>query len=269
MPALRFRFAPAALLALGAGAVAVHAGAAPVTACAGEHQFPPLTMRVPGEPARLRGETVSLLTDLLAEAKLGTLDLRQLPWQRCLRAVEQGEIAIAVDVPTAQVRPTPFLITPPYAFVRSAYVYARARFPQGLAIEKLDDLERFQLCGLAGLTYEGYGIATARVQGFGRSYRQLFALLTAGRCEVVLDKLEVLQHLDGIDSGIPQYLQEHGLVVAPLPDEPLGLHFIVGRRHARADAIFKALASAMQARQQARRLPLDLVAPPSWYRTAR
>lgn len=262
MPARRLCLTVAALLA-------GSAGAATVTACAGEHQFPPLTLRAPGEPPRLQGETVRLLSELLAEAGLGALELRQLPWQRCLRAVEQGDIAIAVDVPTAQVRPTPFLITPPYAFVRSAYVYARARFPQGLAIEKLDDLERFQLCGLAGLTYEGYGIATARVQGFGRSYHQLFALLTAGRCELVLDKLEVLQHLDRIDAGIPRYLHEHGLVIAPLPDEPLGLHFIVGRRHARADAVFKALAGAMQARRQARRLPLDLVPPPSWYQPGR
>lgn len=239
MPLLRLGCA--FLLAVACGGLA-YAADAQTLACAAETDFPPFAYRLakPGGIPVVRGSAPELLDGILKRAGAAPLQLDFLPWPRCLKLVEYGKYAIAIDVPTAQVDPAPYLVSEPYAFVNSVYVYSTAMHPGGLKIDRADDLARYRSCGLMGYTFDTYGLDINKVDVGAGSYPQLLGKLLAGRCDLVLEKREVFNALPLLGDEMRSALSNPSLQMRPIPgEEPLGLHFIVSRRAHNAAALLR------------------------------
>lgn len=210
-------------------ALATTAKAQPLRGCVAEANMPPFSYneRPNGFP---KGFSVELLTQITKIAELPNASLEMLPWKRCLAMVASGKLDFVMNVPTAQIDPAPYLITQPYYDVWHYYVYAHNNWPQGIAINNLEDLKRYKLCGLLGYNFDGFGIDTATVDTGATTLDQLMAKLQAKRCDLVIEKREVFESLAQTDPGLRSLVARNVLRWNKLPeDSPLGLHFAVSR----------------------------------------
>ena len=206
---------------------------ASIRACVADLDFPPYVYSVPG-PAGTRPALVGLAIDVLQNSlqNLGypSAKIERLPWNRCLALTEHGQVDLILNVPTAQIDPTPFYISDPYAHVHSVYFYSRKIWPKGINIGNFEDLKHFHICGLLGNRFEAYGINTAKVDTGSYTYDSLIGKLIAGHCDLFLDKREVIAALASRDEKLRLALNSPDLQEMPLAEDvPIGLHFAIGR----------------------------------------
>ncbi len=206
------------------------AGAAPVlTTCGSNIDYPPYLYGANDAP---RGVVIDILKHAWPSSPFS---VRKLPWRRCLKLAELGQIDLVLNVPTAQIDPAPFYITETYAQLHSVYFVASSRWPRGIAIRNVQDLRSYRVCGLMGNRYDSYGLPAKAVDIGANSYRALIGKLEAGFCDMFIEKREVIDGLLKFDKPLANMFADAKLVVTALPeDSPIGLHFAVSRASPRA-----------------------------------
>ncbi len=216
---------------------AQNAGAAPVlTACGANIDYPPYLY---GAENAQRGVVI----DILKHAWPGSsFSVRKLPWRRCLKLAELGQIDLVLNVPTAQIDPAPFHITESYAQLHSVYFVAPSRWPRGIAITNVQDLRSYRVCGLMGNRYDSYGLPSQAVDLGANSYSALIGKLEAGFCDLFIEKREVINGLLKFDKPLADRFADAKLVATALPeDSPIGLHFAVSKASPRATELLEQL----------------------------
>ncbi|WP_179958148.1 substrate-binding periplasmic protein [Chitinimonas arctica] len=188
------------------------------------------------------GLGVDVLQAILRREGQPPAEISVLPWRRCLRLVEAGALDIVLNVPTAQINPKPYFITEPYYAVHSIYFYSSKLHPTGIRLGNLEDLKRYQVCGLFGYSFEGYGIDSNTVDTGSKDYASLIRKLHAGRCDLFIDKREIVAGMYLLDPKLQAQIIDTVLVSQPLPeDSPMQFHFAVGRRSPGGEALRKQL----------------------------
>ena len=105
----------------------------PIHACAADLEYPPyLFTQHDSQRVTLVGLAIDILQTSLKNAGEPPARIEKLPWLRCLKLVEVGEIDIVLNVPTAQIDPQPYRISEPYAVVHTIYVTSRVNSPRGI-----------------------------------------------------------------------------------------------------------------------------------------
>lgn len=207
---------------------AQNVAAAPIlTACASNVDYPPYLYET---GSTMNGVVVDILRHIWPSVHADLIAVRKLPWKRCLKLAELGQIDLVVNVPTAQIDPAPFHITEAYAQLHSVYFVAKAHWPRGIVIASLQDLRSFRVCGLMGNRYDSYGLLTEAVDRGANNYRSLIGKLEAGYCDMFIEKREVIAGLLKFDEQLARQFASASLLVRNLPeDSPIGLHFAVSK----------------------------------------
>jgi polar amino acid transport system substrate-binding protein len=227
-----------------------------VRACAANLESPPfLFTRQDGDNENLVGLAVDVLQQSLKNAGMPPAQIQKLPWLRCLKLTEVGEVDVALNVPTAQIDPQPFRISQPYAVVHSVYITSRINSPHGLKIRNVEDLNHYHICGLLGTRYDSYGIDTGKVDVGSNSYLSLINKLVAGHCDLFLEKREIIDALQMRTPELKTAFTSNSLAESLLPeDSPLGLHFAVSRRIPNSKAFADQLDTTIATLQDSRQL---------------
>lgn len=240
--------------------------AEPIHACAPELEYPPyLFTDVPksgtsGRP-QLAGLSLDVLQHALKQAGQAPAVIEQLPLLRCLKMVERGLIAVVLNVSTAQIDPAPYYISKPYAQVHSMYFVSTLHWPRGIAIGTVEDLKSFNICGLLGNRFDSYGIDTALVDTGTKGYEALIAKLHAGRCDLFIEKREVMAGLAQRNPQLKNLLSSPTLRQTVLPeDSPIWLHFAVSRRIPNGEILLKQLNSSIDSLERNKQLEKWLAA---------
>lgn len=220
-----------------------------VRACATNLEYPPYLFTKPAGP-QLQGEHGGLAYDVLQYALRrhgrAPAQVSRLPWPRCIKLVEIGDLDLIMNVPTAQIDPSPFYISAPYATVHSVYYTSRKHWPNGLAIANVQDLRKYRVCGLIGNRFDGYGMPGQGVDTGASSYLSMINKLLAGHCDLFIEKMEVIDGLILRNSELARALRSPSLVRTPLPeDSPFGLHFAISRRKPGGQLLLAQLNSAI------------------------
>ncbi|NEX61743.1 substrate-binding periplasmic protein [Noviherbaspirillum galbum] len=221
------------LLILFLHAAAARAGEV-IRACAADIEYPPYAYssgRADKGMPQAQGVGIDVLRRILERTGKETAEVSLLPWKRCLKMAETGAIDVVINVPTAQIDPTPFLISEPYADVHSMYYVSRRNHPDGIRIRNLGNLRSYKICGLIGNTYESYGIPTESVDRGAKTYLALVDKLHAGHCDLFIEKREVMEGLVRFNADLTNALGPAQIAGASLPeDAPIGLHFAISKR---------------------------------------
>jgi polar amino acid transport system substrate-binding protein len=227
-----------------------------VRACAADLESPPyLFTKQGGDKNNLVGLAIDVLQQSLKSAGKPLAQIQRLPWLRCLKLTEVGEVDVALNVPTAQIDPLPYRISQPYAVVHSVYVTSRINSPRGLTIRNVEDLNHYRICGLLGTRYDSYGIDTAKVDVGSNSYLSLVNKLVAGHCDLFLEKREIIDALQIRSPELKAAFTSNSLAESLLPeDSPLGLHYAVSRRIPNSQALADQLDATIAALQDSRQL---------------
>ncbi|MGQ5524345.1 substrate-binding periplasmic protein [Chitinimonas sp. PSY-7] len=217
---------------------------AEIRGCISDVPNPPFGFLKPNSAAKqeVGGLGVDVLQAALKRSGLEPATISVLPWQRCLRLVEAGSLDIVLNVPTAQVNPAPYFITEPYYTVHSVYFFSTKLHPKGIDIVNLDDLNRHKVCGLLGYSFDGYGLDSSAVDTGSKDYASLIRKLNAGRCDLFIDKKEIIESMYRLDPQLQAQMLATSLVSRSLPEEmPMQFHFAISRRKSGAEELRKQL----------------------------
>ena len=217
--------------------LAAGAPASATRVCVSSVQYPPFHYSIGAETV---GVSIDILRNAIAAVPRAPFEIRALPWKRCLKLAELGMIDIVADVPTAQIDPAPFLISQAYVELGSAYYVSRRRWPHGIAIRNLQQLDGYRICGLSGNRYDSYGLRERQVDSGANNYLSLIGKLHAGHCDLFIEKRQVVAGLVLRDPRLAAAFSAPAVIDADLPeDSPVGLHFAVSRRAAQAPELLE------------------------------
>ena len=230
--------------------------ASPVTACAAVDDSPPYLFTEKGEGlAKDKGLGIDVLQAVFLNLNLGAPQLRRLPWARCLQEVALGNIDLAINIPTAQVDPSPYWVSRNYVEVHSVFIYSKTVHPQGMTINDLHELKQFRVCGLLGTRYDAYGISVDNIDFGPNDYFSLFRKINAGRCDLAVERSAVIDSLLKRDKALRALFDANHLAQDRMPeDDMLGLHFIISRKLANGEGLRNSINEEIRKMRQSHQL---------------
>lgn len=204
---------------------------AAVVACGGDNQWPPSSYRQPGSDA-VQGYSPDVLRAALAD-RVG-VEVRLMPFARCLAAAEQGrQVQLVMAASYSPERAQRFLFTRSYLQLQ----------PVQLTLQTpLAAAARLPWCGLNGFNYRAFGLSPAQVDAGSANYPDLLRKLQAGHCRGFVEYREVWQGLQklGVAAGAAP------LAMRPLPGgSPVQVHFMISRQMAGAERLREQLDRAL------------------------
>lgn len=178
---------------------------------------------------RIIGAAVDVLDRILGAAGL-RYQLVLLPWKRCQLGIEAGTYHLALNASYSDERARTYWLTRPYYWLHSNYYYSRRTHPGGLTLASVQDLRRLRVCGLNGYNYSTYGLGPGQVDLTSMSHAQALRKLQRDRCDVFVEKREIVDGLALIDAAVAAELLDPQLASAVLPGvAPTPFHMIVTR----------------------------------------
>ncbi len=170
-----------------------------VAVCDDVNEWPPFTYLAPNPPGatptrpEVLGFSVEVLRRVLAPAGV-TVRIDLLPWVRCLREVASGTAyQMALNASANPERQQRFWMSDAYHATTPGYFYSRRRYPQGVPVQRPEDLTRFRVCGVHGYNYSAYGLRDDQVDRGALNFSRVIAKLLADRCELGVGELEVVK----------------------------------------------------------------------------
>lgn len=229
-----------ALSAAGAAAQAGELKGSIVHLCEDGSEWPPYTyyQRVNGKPTKvIEGFAVDVTDAIFKKAGIGyTIEL--LPWARCQKEIEQGtSFQMALNASYSDARAKTYHLSRAFYRTVNYYFYSRRNHPQGLTIDGVEDLKKYRVCGLYGYSYAAYGLPEGAIDQGAREFNTLILKLHAGRCDLFVEKYEVMVGFTVI--GQP-YLADKDLGAKPIPGMAPGeFHIMISRRYEHAEQLLK------------------------------
>lgn len=223
-------FLATACLGLGGAA---RAQERPLTGCASE--TPPFVLMKNGKGER--GFSVDLLRKI--GERLGrSVEVRDLPWARCLVYVRDGTIDIAVDAYDDIERRKTYHYTRPYHTLTPQIFFRRADSSRWLTptVEQLKDRRG---CGVHEYTYEHYDIDIKGLDRGAPDDRSMLLKLKAARCDYAVEELEYIVGGRKFGKGWPD--EDDLDSFRPSWARGPRVHFLVSRTRPDGDALLAAL----------------------------
>ena len=201
----------------------------PLRACASDLDFPPFVLTSSSgfaSGSQNTGLAVNVLQRALRRSGREPALIERLPWRRCRDSVANGQIQIAMDVPTQDLDAKRFLATNAFTEVHHVYFYSPKEFPDEAPLHSLSDLKRYRVCALAGSHLDAYGIDRGHQDTGAMNERSAIIKVATGRCDVFIEFREVVDSLFAHDPKLLDLFKSSGIRQLDLPgDTPAGLHF--------------------------------------------
>lgn len=190
-------------------------------ACGDSAGFAPYTY---AENGSVQGFNIDYLQSLLARSGRKA-EVTLLPWKRCLLLAAQGQFDLVLDVASLEQRHKEFLLPQSHYSVTPFFAFRSGPAPQA-PISK-QELSAMRRCYVAGWNYSVSGTQEKpELIVTGSSLTAAVKMLRAGRCDILLAPLELLESLVG------------ELQFRPVPWAPAAkLHFAVSRNVAYAQPL--------------------------------
>lgn len=154
---------------------------------------PPWTYWARDDQGRRTEQVLGFTVDLLHRVfdRLGRplQVVGDLPWARCLKMVAAGEVDFIADAYLDNERARVYAYSIPYNTL-TPQVWSRRDAP--VSPRSRDELRGLRGCGMKGASYAHYGIDAAELDTGVSSYVKLIEKLRRGRCDYVLEELEVI-----------------------------------------------------------------------------
>ena len=198
MPAARPYFAMYCILMTLAAPTIAHAETwndTTVYICDDGAEWPPYSyyQRMDGEPTQtIVGFSVDVI-DRIFKRKGISYQLTLLPWKRCMREVAEGKrYHMFLSGGRNPERDRTYYISEAYYQMHPGSLFSKQHHPMGLAIAGREDLKNYRVCGINGYNYIVFGLAEDEIDTGSRDYDSLVKKLLNDRCDLSIDRLEIL-----------------------------------------------------------------------------
>jgi polar amino acid transport system substrate-binding protein len=174
--------------------------------CVDENPWPPYTYWDANDRTQaFKGYTVELATQVFKSIGLD-YDITSMPWTEVHKRAQNVDVQagcdIVLDISLTSERQAYLYFTNPIYQLHYALVYSSKRFPQGLRVKTLADVNPFRVCGVEGYNY-------------GYLANQL-TIIRMSSIQTVLNNLET-QYCDifTVEASVLKYGQKMGLYKLP------------------------------------------------------
>jgi len=219
------------LLLILAGASVVRAGTweGPlVNICDDGAEWPPYSFyqRVDGAPTRtVVGFSVDVIDHIFAKRNI-PWKLSLVPWKRCMHEVAKGErYHMLLSAGRNPQRNRTYLVSEPYYQMHTSYLYSKKHHPRGLSIAGREELKKYRVCGIQGYNYIVFGLPEDEIDTGSADYDSLVKKLLNGRCELSVDRLEILMGFKAIGKEFIVHPDLGFRIVPGEPAEPFHMMF--------------------------------------------
>lgn len=181
----------------------------------------------------LKGYTVEIVKKILGSGK-NDLVFRALPWKRCLWMLEHNQIDIVLDSSMNLSRLEKFVFSDPAYSVDNVFFYSKRKFPAGLEIDSVHDVDNYSLGGIAGFNYSIYPFNATRSEKGALDYRVMMAMLKHDRYDLGL----------GLKQVVLSYAQMNDLDMddigwLPMPEFPALSFYIIANKNPRGKKMIR------------------------------
>ncbi len=177
----------------------------PVRICNDSGEWPPYFYfkRLPDgtKSEQLVGATVDSFKAIFEKIGL-EYQFELLPWQRCLAMVDRfdktGNFELISEAGTSTWRLEHFLKTSEPVYKRTdVFYYNQQRFPNGIQLKSIDDMEGYKICVPAGYSFDRYveaGLDPELVDVSHKSdYFDVIRKISLGYCDILPANLSVVE----------------------------------------------------------------------------
>ena len=225
----------------------VHAKS-PVPICIGSgSEWAPYThyTRVNGkiDKTKLTGAAFDLIHEAFGLMKM-TYEVKIMSWKRVQKEVAEygthGRCEMSWDASYKPERAEKFYYTAPLYRTHLGVFYSRKRFQNGLYLQSLDDLNRYQLCGVLGYNYSKFKLKT-NIDTGSKTVEKALQKVKRGRCELFLSSIEPVY--GGVFIGA--HVIPEGIESFPIPGLEKTFYAFVSKTSPRAEHLLTQLNQAI------------------------
>ncbi len=228
--------------------------AEPVNICSDHEDWAPFTYfpRVNGvaDKSRQIGITQDLLKEIFKIVGLKYSVTKQ-PWKRCIMEVDNfgknQKFEMFIDGTFNMERMEKYYLSMPIYSTHQALFYSKKKFPDGLPLKKLSDLNKFTFCGVLGYNYEEYYsdyglLRSKKIDQGAKSLPMALNKIDAGRCDVLGNGVEIVY--GGVAVGA--YTLPPSIRSMKLPGvEPTTFHIFIAKTSPRAHELLTKINQAI------------------------
>lgn len=153
----------------------------------------------------IEGASVDIVKAAFAHLGLQIEFSGDLPWNRCLKEVEQGSVDFALGVYFNEERAKIFDYSVHYTTLTPQVFYLTTK---PVLATKVDALKKFRGCGIYGSSYAHYQL-DAKDLDLGSDYDSLYRKLLANRCDYFVEELEAVVDSSTGKNFLSQPLVQH------------------------------------------------------------
>lgn len=173
--------------------------------CVDENPWPPYTYWDPKNKDVFKGYTVELATEVFKSIGL-SFDINRLPWTEVHERAQSKDRSqacdVILDVSLTSERQKYLYFSRPIYQLHYAFLFSKKRFPQGLQVKSLPDLNAYKVCGVESYNY-GY-LANQLTIIRRDSIQKVFDSLETPDCDVF-----------PVESSVVKFGQKMGLYKFP------------------------------------------------------
>lgn len=140
--------------------------------------------------SNLQGFTVDVVKYVFRNK--GNVKFVKLPWKRCLRMLDGGQLDLVMDGSKNSDRLQKYLFSDQLYHLDSVFFYNRFRYPRGLSIKNIAEVGRYTLGGISGFNYLMYPFDVSKVQKGAANIQALLEMLKYNRFDLALGFKQVV-----------------------------------------------------------------------------
>lgn len=166
-----------------------------------------------------------------------------LPWKRCLAEVKKGgKYQMALSGSYSRERDDAYHLVNWYK-TTVYYFYSKKRHPQGLKIEKLSDLENYDLGGVRGYNYYFLGEYEQKMDKGAENIETVIKKMSLGRFDLTFEQYEIFSGFRAIGYD---HLGNQDLGFAKLPGvEPTWFNMMISKNYVHSPELKKILSEGI------------------------
>ncbi len=227
--------------------------AEPVNICSDQEDWAPFTYfpRVNGvaDKSRQIGITQDLLKEIFKIVGL-KYSVTTRPWKRCIKEVDNfgrnQKFEMFIDGSFSMEKMEKYYLSTTIYSTHQALFYSKKKFPDGLPLKKLSDLNKFTFCGVLGYNYEryyNYGLLkSTKIDQGAVNIPNALKKIDSGRCDVLGNSAEIVY--GGVTIGA--YTLPPSIKSMKLPDvEPTTFHIFIAKTSPRAHELLTKINQAI------------------------
>jgi len=165
-----------------------------IAICDDGAEWPPFTYyerNVGKKTAHIVGFAVDVI-DSIASDEHAQTSIALIPWDQCLAKLAKGEYDMALNASYNDARARYALFSEPYYSLTPSFIFLKGKFSGAFKMADANQLAKRKMCGLRGYSYADFGVDVSLIDADSQDFDAAFQKLRAGRCDVILARIEVL-----------------------------------------------------------------------------